>query len=311
MSLLPAALIDGVMYAAWLFLVAVGLTLIYGVMKILNMAHGSLYTIGAYTAITLVTQWLAGGSEPLEERLAVRPTSEPLFSYVLLIVAAVITGVVLGIIIEYGLLRHFYREEPVVLLLMTYAVFLILEDAVKLIWGVEPYVAYEPYGLLGNFTIGTLSYPNYSFVIVGAAILSGVALALFLKFTRYGKLLRAVIHDQEVSKAIGINVQRYFLYTFIVGAMLAALGGALTAPTISVAPGMGVDVIVLAFAVVVIGGLGSLPGAALGALIVGLVRSFAVHYWPEVELFSIYAVMAIVLAVRPKGLFAAAEPRKI
>ncbi|HZH55570.1 ABC transporter permease subunit [Yanghanlia caeni] len=298
MSLLPAALIDGVMYAAWLFLVAVGLTLIYGVMKILNMAHGSLYTIGAYTAITLVTQWLAGGSEPL-------------FSYVLLIVAAVITGVVLGIIIEYGLLRHFYREEPVVLLLMTYAVFLILEDAVKLIWGVEPYVAYEPYGLLGNFTIGTLSYPNYSFVIVGAAILSGVALALFLKFTRYGKLLRAVIHDQEVSKAIGINVQRYFLYTFIVGAMLAALGGALTAPTISVAPGMGVDVIVLAFAVVVIGGLGSLPGAALGALIVGLVRSFAVHYWPEVELFSIYAVMAIVLAVRPKGLFAAAEPRKI
>lgn len=298
MSLLPAALIDGVMYAAWLFLVAVGLTLIYGVMKILNMAHGSLYTIGAYTAITLVTQWLAGGSEPL-------------FSYVLLIVAAVITGVVLGTIIEYGLLRHFYREEPVVLLLMTYAVFLILEDAVKLIWGVEPYVAYEPYGLLGNFTIGTLSYPNYSFVIVGAAILSGVALALFLKFTRYGKLLRAVIHDQEVSKAIGINVQRYFLYTFIVGAMLAALGGALTAPTISVAPGMGVDVIVLAFAVVVIGGLGSLPGAALGALIVGLVRSFAVHYWPEVELFSIYAVMAIVLAVRPKGLFAAAEPRKI
>ena len=298
MSLLPAALIDGVMYAAWLFLVAVGLTLIYGVMKILNMAHGSLYTIGAYTAINLVTQWLAGGSEPL-------------FSYVLLIVAAVITGVVLGIIIEYGLLRHFYREEPVVLLLMTYAVFLILEDAVKLIWGVEPYVAYEPYGLLGNFTIGTLSYPNYSFVIVGAAILSGVALALFLKFTRYGKLLRAVIHDQEVSKAIGINVQRYFLYTFIVGAMLAALGGALTAPTISVAPGMGVDVIVLAFAVVVIGGLGSLPGAALGALIVGLVRSFAVHYWPEVELFSIYAVMAIVLAVRPKGLFAAAEPRKI
>jgi len=298
MSLLPAALIDGVMYAAWLFLVAVGLTLIYGVMKILNMAHGSLYTIGAYTAITLVTQWLAGGSEPL-------------FSYVLLIVAAVITGVVLGIIIEYGLLRHFYREEPVVLLLMTYAVFLILEDAVKLIWGVEPYVAYEPYGLLGNFTIGTLSYPNYSFVIVGAAILSGVALALFLKFTRYGKLLRAVIHDQEVSKAININVQRYFLYTFIVGAMLAALGGALTAPTISVAPGMGVDVIVLAFAVVVIGGLGSLPGAALGALIVGLVRSFAVHYWPEVELFSIYAVMAIVLAVRPKGLFAAAEPRKI
>lgn len=298
MSLLPAALIDGVMYAAWLFLVAVGLTLIYGVMKILNMAHGSLYTIGAYTAVTMVSQWFAGGHEPL-------------LSYVLLIVAAIISGIILGVLIEYGLLRYFYQEDPVVLLLITYAVFLILEDAVKLLWGVEPYVAAEPYGLLGNFSLGELSYPNYSFLIVAAAIGSGLALTLFLKYSRYGRLLRAVIHDREISQAIGINVNRYFLVTFIVGAMLAALGGALTAPTISVAPGMGVDVIVLAFAVVVIGGLGSLPGAALGAIIVGLVRSFAVHYWPEIELFSIYAVMAIVLAVRPKGLFAAVEPRKI
>ncbi|HUH58836.1 MAG TPA: branched-chain amino acid ABC transporter permease [Candidimonas sp.] len=298
MSLLPAALIDGVMYAAWLFLVAVGLTLIYGVMKILNMAHGSLYTIGAYTAVTLVGQWFAGGNAPY-------------FSYVLLLIAAVVSGVLLGVLIEYGVLRHFYREDPVVLLLITYAIFLILEDAVKLFWGVEPYVAAEPYGLLGSTTIGPLSYPNYSFLIIIAALVSGVALTLFLKYSRHGRLLRSVIHDREISLAMGINVQRYFLLTFIVGAILAALGGALTAPTISVAPGMGVDVIVLAFAVVVIGGLGSLPGAALGAVIVGLVRSFAVHYFPEVELFSIYAVMAIVLAVRPKGLFAAMEPRKI
>lgn len=298
MSLLPAALIDGTMYAAWLFLVAVGLTLIYGVMKILNMAHGGLYTIGAYVAATFVGEWLAGGSDPY-------------YSYPLLIIAAVVAGVILGILIEYGLLRHFYREDPVVLLLVTYAVFLILEDAVKLIWGVEPYIIAEPYGLLGSFSLGNLSYPNYSFLIVGAAILSGLGLALFLKYSRPGKLLRAVIHDREISLAIGINVHRYFLCTFVAGAMLAALGGALTAPTISVAPGMGVDVIVLAFAVVVIGGLGSLPGAALGSLIVGLVRSFAVHYFPEIELFSIYAVMAIVLAIRPMGLFAAAEPRKI
>lgn len=298
MSLLPAALIDGTMYAAWLFLVAVGLTLIYGVMKILNMAHGGLYTIGAYVAATFVGEWLAGGNDPY-------------YSYPLLIIAAVVAGVILGVLIEYGLLRHFYREDPVVLLLVTYAVFLILEDTVKLIWGVEPYIIAEPYGLLGSFSLGNLSYPNYSFLIVGAAILSGLGLALFLKYSRQGKLLRAVIHDREISLAIGINVHRYFLCTFVAGAMLAALGGALTAPTISVAPGMGVDVIVLAFAVVVIGGLGSLPGAALGSLIVGLVRSFAVHYFPEIELFSIYAVMAIVLAIRPMGLFAAAEPRKI
>jgi branched-chain amino acid transport system permease protein len=299
MSLLSAALIDGVMYAAWLFLIAVGLTLIYGVMKILNMAHGSLYTIGAYTAVTLVTQWLADGDR------------SPYGSYLMLLLATIIAGIVLGIIIEYGLLRFFYKEEPVVSLLITYAVFLILEDTVKLIWGVDPYVISEPYGLLGDVAFGPLYYPTYSFVIVVAAILCGIGLTLFLKYSRQGRLLRAVIHDREVSQAMGINVQRYFLVTFIAGAMLAALGGALTAPTISVAPGMGVEVIVMAFAVVVIGGLGSLPGAALGAVIVGLVRSFAVHYWPEIELFSIYAVMAVVLAVRPKGLFAAVEARKI
>lgn len=298
MSLLPAVLIDGVMYAAWLFLIAAGLTLIYGVMKILNMAHGGLYTIGAYVAATFVGQWLSGSNDPY-------------YSYLLLVVAAVLGGGVIGILIERGLLRYFYKDDPVVLLLVTYAIFLILEDVIKIIWGVEPYVISEPYGLLGSFNIGNLYYPNYNFLIVGASLISGICLTLFLKYTKTGKLLRVVIHDREISQAIGINVNRYFLFTFIAGAVLAALGGAITAPTISVAPGIGVDVIVLAFAVVVIGGLGSLPGAAFGAIIVGLVRSFAVHYFPEIELFSIYAVMAVVLAVRPMGLFAAMEPRKI
>jgi branched-chain amino acid transport system permease protein len=166
-------------------------------------------------------------------------------------------------------------------------------------------------GLLGNFELGDLSYPTYSLVLVLAAILAGVALRYGVYGTRYGKLLLAVIHDREVSAALGIDVKRMFLFTFTAGATLAALGGALTAPTVSVVPAMGVEVIVLAFAVVVIGGLGSMPGAALGAVIVGLVRSAAVHVLPEVELFSIYVVMALVLAVRPRGLFVAAEARKI
>jgi branched-chain amino acid transport system permease protein len=136
-------------------------------------------------------------------------------------------------------------------------------------------------------------------------------LTLDLTRTRHGKLLLAVIHDREVSAAMGINVGRVYFITFTLGTMLAALGGALIAPKVSVVPAMGVEVIVLAFAVVVIGGLGSLPGAALGALIVGLVRSAAVHYWPDVELFSIYLVMALVLIVRPRGLFSTAEARKI
>jgi branched-chain amino acid transport system permease protein len=229
----------------------------------------------------------------------------------MLAVAAVIVGLVVGPLIERGLLRFMYGRDEIVLLLVTYALFLILEDAIKLIWGVDAYYVSEPYGMLGNFDLAGLTYPVYNVVLIAVSAVAGVALASVLRYTHHGKLLSAVIHDREISMAMGINVSRFYLVTFTIGTMLAALGGALTAPTVSVVPGMGVQVIVLAFAVVVVGGLGSLPGAALGALIVGLVRSAAVHYLPQVELFSIYAVMALVLIFRPKGLFAAAEVRKI
>jgi branched-chain amino acid transport system permease protein len=176
---------------------------------------------------------------------------------------------------------------------------------------VDPYFISEPYGLLGSLSVGELTYPVYSAVLVVVPLLVGGAFAVALRTTRQGRLLTAVIHDREVSAAMGVDVGRVYLVTFTLGTMLAAIGGALTAPTVSVVPGMGVEVIVLAFAVVVTGGLGSFPGAALGALLVGLVRSAAVHYFPEVELFSIYVVMALVLVARPKGLFSALEARKI
>jgi branched-chain amino acid transport system permease protein len=297
-STLVAVLVDGIIYASWLFLIAAGLTMIYGVMRILNMAHGSLYALGAYAAASLAGAWLSGGHAPLG-------------SYAVLVLAAVLVGAVMGPLIERGLLRFLYGRDEVVLVLVTYALFLVLEDVVKLVWGVESYFVSEPYGLLGTFELGDLSYPTYSLVLVLAAVLAGVGLRFGIYGTRYGKLLLAIIHDREVSAALGIDVNRMFLVTFTAGATLAALGGALTAPTVSVVPGMGVEVIVLAFAVVVIGGLGSMPGAALGAIIVGLVRSTAVHVLPEVELFSIYLVMALVLAVRPRGLFVAVEARKI
>jgi len=295
---LLAVVFDGVVYSSWLFLMAAGLTLIYGVMKILNMAHGSLYALGAYVTATLVGYWFTKGLNPY-------------FSFVLLPLAAVLVGLVAGPLIERGLLRFMYGKDEIVLVLVTYAVLLILEDVIKLIWGVESYSAFQPYGLLGNFDVAGLPYTVYDAMLVVVAILVGVALTFVLTRTRQGKLLLAVIHDREVSASMGINVERVYLVTFTVGTVLAALGGALIAPKVSVVPAMGVDVIVLAFAVVVIGGLGSLPGAALGACIVGLVRSAAVHYLPEVELFSIYFVMALVLIFRPKGLFSAPEARKI
>jgi branched-chain amino acid transport system permease protein len=298
MSNFLAIVIDGIIYSSWLFIIAVGLTLIYGVMKILNVAHGSLYALGAYAAVSLGGYWLAHGNPPLG-------------SYAMLVLAAIVVGLVAGPLIERGLLRLVYGKEEVVLVLVTYALFLILEDLTKLAFGVDPMSIPQPYGLLGSIEIGELIYPTYSLVLVLLSVVVGVVLWLILSRTRQGKILQAVIHDREMAAAAGINVGRVYLVTFTVGVMLGALGGALTAPTISVQPGIAAEVIVLAFAVVVIGGLGSLGGAALGALIVGLVRAWAVHKWPEVELFSVYAVMALVLIMRPKGLFAAAETRKI
>jgi branched-chain amino acid transport system permease protein len=291
-------IVDGIFYSAWLFVAAIGLTLIYGVMKIVNLTHGSFYALGAYAAASLTGAWIARGYPPM-------------LSYAVLLGSAVIVTLVFAPLIERGVLRFMYTKDEVVILLITYALFLILEDVIKLIWGVDPYFIAEPYGLLGSFEIGGLTHPTYNLILVGIAIVAGVGLTLLLRGTRFGKLLRTVIHDPEVSRAMGINVDRFYLVTFTFGSMLAAVGGAFTAPTVSVVPGIGVEIVVLSFAVIVIGGMGSLPGAALGAVIVGLVRSAAIHYAPAVELFVIYFVMALVLAFRPRGLFSLAEPRKI
>jgi len=290
--------VDGVIYSAWLFTAALGLTLIYGVMKIVNVTHGSFYALGAYAAASLTGAWLGHGYPPM-------------LSYLVLFVAALLVTLVVAPLIERGILRFMYAKDEVVILLITYALFLILEDVIKLVWGVNPYYIAQPYALLGSFTVGGLAHPTYNLILVALALLAGLGLTWLLNTTRVGKLLRAVIHDPEVSRAMGINVNRYYLVTFTFGSLLAALAGAFTAPTVSVVPGLGVEIIVLSFAVVVIGGLGSLPGAALGAVIVGMVRSASVHYLPEVELFVIYFVMAMVLAFRPRGLFSLAEPRKI
>ena len=298
MDQILTVIVDGIIYSSWLFVAAIGLTLIYGVMKIVNLTHGSFYALGAYAGASFTGAWLARGYPPM-------------LSYAVLLASALIVTLVVAPLIERGILRFMYAKDEVVIMLITYALFLILEDVIKLVWGVDPYFIAEPYGLLGSFEVGEMTYPTYNLILVGIAIVSGGGLTLLLRGTRFGKLLRTVIHDPEVSRAMGINVDRFYLVTFTFGSLLAAIGGAFTAPTVSVVPGLGVEIIVLSFAVIVIGGMGSLPGAALGALIVGLVRSAAIHYAPAVELFVIYFVMALVLAFRPRGLFSLAEPRKI
>lgn len=293
-----AILIDGLVYSSWLFIVAVGLSLIFGVMKILNVAHGSLYAFGAYGAATMVGIYFDAGWAPLG-------------SFAMLLLAALVMGAILGIVLERGLLRFVYGRDEVIIVLVTYAAFLILEDVIKLIWGVDPYYAAQLYGLLGMTEISLLVFSNYDLALIGLALFIGGSLWLTVNRTRWGKLLQAVIHDREMSQAFGINVTRVYTVTFVLGAVLGALGGAVTAPMISVTPGIGVEVIILAFAVVVIGGMGSVPGAVIGSLIVGLSRAAAVHLLPEIELFVIYGVMSLVLIVRPQGLFGKTAEKRI
>jgi len=295
---LSAILTDGLVYAAYLFIVAIGLTLIFGVMKILNVTHGSFYAFGAYGAATAVGVY-ANSDLPAA------------LGFLFMITLAMAIGVVMGLVLERGILRLVYGRDEVVVVLVTYAVFLILEDVIVLIWGPRSYAAYQPMVAAGNIELGELVLSNYDIVLVAiAAALAGIAYWA-LKFTRYGRLLTTVIFDRETAAAFGINVTLVYTVTFVIGAMLGALGGAVMAPKISITLGIGVEVIVLAFAVVAVGGMSSIEGALIGALVVGICRAAAVHLVPQLELFVIYGVMALVLVVRPYGLFVRAQPRKI
>ncbi len=293
-----AILTDGLVYAAYLFLVAVGLTLIFGVMRILNVTHGSFYAFGAYGSA------IAGGIY-FDRGL---PAAG---AFLLMVVVAMVIGLVLGLILERGLLRLFYGKDEVIVVLVTYAAFLILEDAIRLIWGPNSYALYQPLAIAGTVDAGSLVLSGYDIGLVAFAGLLAIAASFALERTRWGHLLTVVIFDREIAAAMGINVAAVYTITFVIGAMLGALGGAVMAPKIAVTLGIGVEVIVLAFAVVAIGGMGSIGGAVLGALIVGECRAAAVHLVPQIELFVIYAVMALVLVLRPQGLFTRVAPRKI
>jgi len=291
-------LIDGLTYASWLFIVALGLTLVFGVLKILNVAHGSFYALGAYAAASFV-----GWGASLKWA--------PAFSLVAMLLAAVAVALLVAPLLERTLLRFFYGRDEVLLVLVTYALFLILEDVTKLVWGANPLYVSEPYGLFGNVNLGVQTYVGYDFVLFVLAVLVGGGVWWGLNRTRHGKIVLAVIHSAEIASSMGVNISRVYAMAFTAGIFLAALGGAFTAPMISVSPGISVGVIIVSFAVVIIGGLGSIQGAAIGALIVGLARSFAVHVAPVAELFSIYVVMAVVLMFRPEGLFQRTQARRI
>src|SRR3954452_16341135 len=312
MNLFLTIVLDGLIEASWLFVVALGLTLVFGVLKILNIAHGSFYALGAYVAATVVTMAAARGLPPS-------------LGFVAMLLSVALIAAAVGLMLERGLLKMFYGRDEVVLLLVTYAVFLLLEDATKLVWGVNPIYATQPYDLFGNVAFGKLFYVGYDLVLIPIAAMSGLAVWFALNRTITGKIVAAVIHNEEISSSLGVKVKRVYALAFAFGVLLAAFAGALTAPKISVQPGLSSDVIILSFAIVVIGGLGRVEGAAgwgilvgfgrggaaVGAILVGLARAASVHLLPQAELFMIYLIMAAVLMFRPEGLFQRETARRI
>ncbi len=298
-QLFALAIFDGIAYAALVFLVAVGLTLIFGVLRVLNVAHGSFYAMGAYATASVGAAIFAAGYSPW-------------LAFPLMLVAAVLVGVIVGGPIEKLLLSRIYEMEEVLQILVTFAVFMILEDVQRLIWGAQPFFEASALMALGNVEVFGITYTAYQLILLPAVAVSVlIGLRLFLRRTLSGKLILAVTEDREAATSIGINAERVYLVTFIVGASLAAFGGALASATTSVQPGMGADMIVLSFAVVATAGLGQIEGAALAALLIGLGRSFAIYLWPELEVLIPYLIMLLVLLIRPEGLFGKSRTRKI
>jgi branched-chain amino acid transport system permease protein len=236
----------------------------------------------------------------------------PAWALLLLPLAAVIVGCVFGSLMETALMRRIYSKDPILQLLITFSAFMIFEDLQRLIWGSQPYFVSEIVNYLGTTDVLGITYTRYQLMVLpGVALAIFVALRSFLKFSSIGRQIVAVSHNREISTALGINVKRISLLTFVVGSVLGALAGALASPTVSWVPGIGGEMIVLSFAVVATAGLGQIEGALVAAILIGLARSFAVYLLPELEVLVPFLIMVLVLLFRPQGLFSVAQARRV
>ncbi|MBI4742031.1 MAG: branched-chain amino acid ABC transporter permease [Betaproteobacteria bacterium] len=293
--------LNGLQFGLMLFLLAAGLTLVFGIMDMINLAHGSLYMVGAYLAAA-ATQ--AGGS------------------FVLGVGAAMLGTAMLGLLLEMTLLRRLYARDHLSQVLATFALILIANEAVRIVWGAQPVMLNAPDELSGPFEAGGFSYPAYRLLIIAVGALVAGSLYMLVAKTRLGMWVRAGASNREMTEALGVNVRRLFTAVFAVGAALCALAGALLGPLLAVQVGMGESILILAFVVIVIGGIGSIRGALVGSLLVGLVdtlgraalpallRGFlspeaAGSLGPALASILIYLLMAAILFFRPEGLFPA------
>ena len=272
---------NGLSYGALLFLLASGLSLIFGVMRVVNLAHGSYFMLGGYVGLSVV--WRTG-------------------SYVVALVCGALAIAMIGV----GMQRLFLQRLPGQTLgqvLMTIGFALIFQDLALLIWGGDPYSIPVPQALQGVIAVGGLRFPRYRIFIILVALVVGALLWLVLDRTRIGAIIRAAVDDAEMAGGVGIRVPRVSLAVFALGAALAALGGVIGGGFLGVYPGADFEVLPYAFVVVIVGGLGSLPGAMVGSLLVGLLDNFGKALFPELSYFTLFAPMALILALRPTGLF--------
>jgi branched-chain amino acid transport system permease protein len=274
-------LFNGVSYGALLFLLAGGLSLIFGMMRIVNMTHGSYYLLGGYVALS--TMWRGG-------------------HFALAIVVAALVIALVGICEWNAFLKRLSGQElGQVLTTMGFA--LIFQDLGLVLWGGDPYTIKTPAMLSGAFTVGTLYFPVYRIFIMGVAALVAIVLWVTLERTRIGAMMRATVDDPEMARGVGINVFRISMCVFALGASLAAVAGVVAGGFVGVYPGADFEILPYAFVVVIVGGMGSLKGALIGSLMVGLLDNFGKALFPELSYFTLFAPMAAILAVRPTGLF--------
>ncbi|TMQ26140.1 MAG: branched-chain amino acid ABC transporter permease [Candidatus Rokuibacteriota bacterium] len=272
---------NGLSYGALLFLLASGLSLIFGVMRIVNLAHGSYFLLGGYVGLSVV--W--------------RTKSFPLA-----LLAAATAIALVGMAMERLFLRRL-SGQTLGQVLMTVGFALMFQDLALLIWGGDPYTIPVPATLQGIVTAGALRFPTYRIFIIVVASLVGAVLWIVLDRTRMGAMIRAAVDDREMAQGVGIHVPVVSLGVFALGAALAALGGVIGGGFLGVYPGADFEVLPYAFVVVIVGGLGSLPGAMVGSLLVGLLDNFGKALFPELSYFTLFAPMALILALRPTGLF--------
>lgn len=279
-AVLTEFLLNGLVLGALYVLMALGLSIIFGMVGVINFAHGALFTLGAYTAYQVQGALGFAGA---------------------LIVAPVLVGV-LGMLIEATLLRRLYLEDPLQGLLLTFGLAMVLEQGIRLLWGLSPKQFEVPAGLAGALALGSLTYSKYRSFILLAVVLLIVGLVLFLQKTAIGTIVRAGSRDPMMVRLLGISLTPVLTLVFGLGVALAALAGVLSAPLAGVQPAMGVNVGTAAFVVVTIGGLGSLAGAIVSGLLVGQVVSLSIYFQPRAAEASIYVLMAVILLLRPRGL---------